>query len=181
MKGDHTYTSDQDNVSAGGIGETRIGLDKDDFDKFIEKTERPAKANERLTKLMSTESTRARPRPTPAPVADVKSYEANLSVSRALYQTTPEGKKIEGDVTDYDEKIRVPAFHGPTALVTVKGGLTKNMGNFNSLRVDVSVSVPCYPESSEIERAYDFASKLVNDKIHLETEYATGRHEDLVQ
>lgn len=42
------------------------------------------------------------------------------------------------------------------AFVRVGAGLTINTGNFESLRIDVSVTLPCLP--SEVEEAYDRAS-----------------------
>lgn len=42
------------------------------------------------------------------------------------------------------------------AFVRVGAGLTINTGNFESLRIDVSVTLPCLP--SELEDAYDRAS-----------------------
>lgn len=53
------------------------------------------------------------------------------------------------------------------------GGTTKNLGDFNSARVDVMVELPCYPEASEIARAYEFASQLVDAFITRETIIAT--------
>jgi len=51
----------------------------------------------------------------------------------------------------------------PPAYVRVGGGLTINQGNFESLRIDCSVSIPCKRDS--IEEAYIIASDFVADKI----------------
>lgn len=47
------------------------------------------------------------------------------------------------------------------AFVRVGAGLTINTGNFESLRLDVSVSLPCLP--SEVEDAYVQASQYTAD------------------
>ena len=52
------------------------------------------------------------------------------------------------------------------AYVKVAAGLTINIGNFQSLRVDVSVSLPCL--SSECERTYETASAYVAEFLQQE-------------
>lgn len=48
-------------------------------------------------------------------------------------------------------------------LIKVGGGQTINIGNFESVRLDVSLSMPC--EKSEIEATYDYASDWVSTKL----------------
>jgi hypothetical protein len=43
-------------------------------------------------------------------------------------------------------KLKVRRFESEPAYVRVNIGTTRNMGNYESLRVDVSISAPCYPE-----------------------------------
>lgn len=50
----------------------------------------------------------------------------------------------------------------------VCGSVTKNLGNYNSARVEVMVELPCYPEDGEIERAYNHAATLVDKYIQQE-------------
>jgi len=45
--------------------------------------------------------------------------------------------------TSVESELEVPIIENP-AYVKVSTGITKNMGNFNSLKVEVSVSVPCH-------------------------------------
>lgn len=54
----------------------------------------------------------------------------------------------------------------PPAYVKVGAGLTINMGNFESLRIDCSISIPC--QRGDIEEAYTLASDFVADKINEE-------------
>lgn len=49
------------------------------------------------------------------------------------------------------ERLSVRKFLVEPAYVRVNAGVTVNMGNYQSLRVDVSLSVPCYAE--EIDKA----------------------------
>jgi hypothetical protein len=66
------------------------------------------------------------------------------------------------------EKVLVPRFTGPVGLVEVGGSITRNLGDFNSVRVEVKVSVPCYPEASEIDRAKVFAADKVDQFLNEE-------------
>lgn len=51
----------------------------------------------------------------------------------------------------------------PPALVRVSGGLTKNMGNYESLRIDVSIEIPCHRD--DVDETYNEASEFVANKI----------------
>jgi len=59
--------------------------------------------------------------------------------------------------------IMVGKFETTPAVVTVAVGVTRSLGNYEFLRLDVSVAIPCYVEEiSEIEKQ---ASKWVDDCI----------------
>jgi len=49
------------------------------------------------------------------------------------------------------------------SVVQVKMGVTLNMDNFESIRVDAGLSLPCDPEN--VNEAYDKAYELVQDKL----------------
>lgn len=49
------------------------------------------------------------------------------------------------------------------AFVKMSAGMTINLGNFESLRVDCSVTLPCHPQN--IAKAYEVASDFVADRI----------------
>jgi hypothetical protein len=91
------------------------------------------------------------------------------TVDRAWYH----GRQLlhEDHVT---EAVAVPLFHGAVAHVGVDGGITRNTGDFNSVRVRVSVTLPCYPEDSEIRRAYIHASNLIDELLPAELDKALG-------
>lgn len=51
------------------------------------------------------------------------------------------------------------------ALVRVGVGSTLNMQNFQSLRIDVSVTLPCAPTTDAIQETYEQASEFVAEKL----------------
>lgn len=76
------------------------------------------------------------------------------------------GKEPSSKPETKNEELTVRLFATEPAKVSVSNGLTLNLGNFESARLDVSVSVPCYRE--EIDDAYVFALNWVNNRISAE-------------
>ena len=58
------------------------------------------------------------------------------------------------------------------ARVSVKLGITKNLGNFNSLRVDVQVEYPCEPKEEAVASTVKRVSGWVQMFIEQEIEEA---------
>jgi len=65
-----------------------------------------------------------------------------------------------------DETIEVHRFQTAPAVVGCEMGLTMNTGNFESARVSVSISVPCYKE--EIEAAYEWSKDFCEARVKAE-------------
>ena len=105
----------------------------------------------------------ARTRTRPAPPA-LRGVEGSIEVSRIDYS--------EGDIIDqseYSEKVTVPVLAGvEPAKVRVEGSVTRNMSDFNSVRVSVAVEMPCLPELSEVNRVYQIISQLVENRTQEE-------------
>ena len=51
------------------------------------------------------------------------------------------------------------------AYVRVDGGLTKNLGNYNSAKLGVSISVPCHIDDKSMRDAYSRLSEMVEELI----------------
>lgn len=73
------------------------------------------------------------------------------------------------DVTENNETIErdVHVFITDPAYVRVNAGVTKNMGNFESLRVDVSITMPCYRETTDevFEVLSDNVATLLDNEV----------------
>lgn len=78
------------------------------------------------------------------------------------------------DTEVVNETIAVPAFHSPVARVRVGGSLTRNLGDYNSARVEASVELPCYPTREEVTRVYGICSDMVDEFIRREMQAVTG-------
>lgn len=64
------------------------------------------------------------------------------------------------------EQIEVSRFVTDTAFVTFACGVTRNMGNYESLRMEVRVTLPCYVE--EIDEVYLKAKEWVDERLNKE-------------
>ena len=92
---------------------------------------------------------------------------ATATVTRHFYQ----GKSKLGEgVKDSNETLEVRSFVTAPAEVGVTFGLTVNLGNFKSARVDVSLKLPCYVE--EADAAYDHAEQWVQERVKREVQEA---------
>jgi hypothetical protein len=105
-----------------------------------------------------------------------KTEEGIIEVKRAVYQN---GELTEE--TDDVETIKVPNFTTEVARLKVHGSITRNLGNFNSVRVECGLELPSLPEMSEIDRVYGICSKFVEDKIEAELNNAMSDRNPNIQ
>lgn len=61
------------------------------------------------------------------------------------------------------DRIRIRPFVSSPSTVSVKAGFTKNLGNYESARVDIMLTMPCYPE--EIDGIYEEVKDWVDSRI----------------
>jgi hypothetical protein len=61
------------------------------------------------------------------------------------------------------ETIEIKRFVTAPAQIDVGYGMTLNIGNYESARLDVRISIPCYRE--EVEDAYEYARKWAEAKM----------------
>ena len=73
---------------------------------------------------------------------------------------------------DTEEIVVVSKFETQPAIIHRGYGLTLNLGNYESARFDVSVTLPCYVE--DIEAADEFAKAFVKARIEKEVEDLRG-------
>lgn len=63
----------------------------------------------------------------------------------------------------------------PHAMVGVEGSLTKNLGNFESLRVQVSITLPSRSDNESVRATFNNAAAMVDEFINIEIQKATGQ------
>jgi hypothetical protein len=78
---------------------------------------------------------------------------------------TESGKLVHEDSNQ--DTIDLPLFeeNAPVSTVSFDMNLTKNMGNYNSAKVGIICSVPCYTDEEEMSRAHQFCRNYVESRI----------------
>lgn len=77
-------------------------------------------------------------------------------------------EKSYKDNTQTTEDIILGESTNPqaTASVSVGVGLTKNLGNYESVKISISLTVPCLPTEDDIEETYTNAKNWVDTKVN---------------
>ena len=99
---------------------------------------------------------RSRNKPT-STAAGSRSTTTSMSHRKSVLENTVTNETLDEDV--FPPGVE-PAF------VRVGVGNTYNLGDFNSLRIDVAVTLPCLP--SQVEEAYSRASEFCVEKMREE-------------
>lgn len=74
--------------------------------------------------------------------------------------------------SEAEDVIAVHKFETEPAKVTVDYALTINLGNFESAKIGVSVTIPCYAE--ELAQAYEFAQAWAEERLTRERDMITA-------
>ncbi len=71
----------------------------------------------------------------------------------------------DGTITETEEVVDEIVVDKPMANVGLKVGMTKNMGDFNSLRVDVSLFLPSELDTKSLDKTFKRADKWCEKKM----------------
>lgn len=77
-----------------------------------------------------------------------------------------DGEESEIIITDDYEEVEVQKFETDPAFVEAKAGVTKSLRQFESLRVDVRMCLPCYMEKAD--DTFDYAADWVANRLYEE-------------
>ena len=88
-------------------------------------------------------------------------------------------RRVSGkDQVERDDVRKIPIDHVQelphVAKVRVEGSVTKNLGDFNSVRIGVAVEWPCAPTEKAVAETYKFLSDKVDTMISEELRIAVG-------
>jgi len=90
---------------------------------------------------------------------DLKVTNGKKWVSRQFYKA---GKAVGEEESD-ERILLVDTFETEPAYVKASMGMTINLGNYESLRIDAGVTIPCYKE--EIAQAHEQAYQIVMTEL----------------
>lgn len=86
-----------------------------------------------------------------------KKLEKKQTVSKVATTDT------NGATEEKEEVVAENVYDQPTCNVGFTAGATRNMGNYNSIKVSVSLFMPCYP--AEVDEVFEFAKEWVDKKM----------------
>lgn len=95
---------------------------------------------------------------------EVAEYEDKEFIT--VTRTIPVNLGGTGEEEVSEEHIEIRPFVSEVARVRIGKGLTLNLGNYQSARIDVDFSFPCYPE--EFQGAIEFVNNLVEARLIME-------------
>lgn len=97
-----------------------------------------------------------------------EAYEATepeqIAMGQAVGVTTKQYK--DGSTEETQEVLGSGEFKGPMAMVQVSMSMTKNLGNYESLKFSASITMPCIPDGAEIEETYQNCREWVDGKVN---------------
>ena len=79
-------------------------------------------------------------------------------------------KHKDGSITEAKETVSLVEGQSPFANVGVRASRTFNLGDYNSVRVEVSLYMPCEVSTEHINTAYEFAKEWVDEKMNVVSE-----------
>lgn len=82
----------------------------------------------------------------------------------AAVATTEKAHK-DGSTQETTETLSTKVFDSTPAMVNVTMGLTRNLGNYESLKITVGLTMPCEPTSQGIDDAFHEAKGWVDSRI----------------
>lgn len=97
----------------------------------------------------------------------MKAENSTVYVNRSF-----ETKGVRTSGSENEDVVAVHKFLTEPAKVSVDYALTINLGNFESAKIGVSVTVPCYLE--EVDRAYEFAQAWAEERLTRERDMITA-------
>ena len=71
------------------------------------------------------------------------------------------------------EKVNTPKNSGGEARVDYEAGVTLNMGDFESARVSIRISLPCEARPSKLDKMFEFGRGWVSDRLEQEIDLLT--------
>jgi hypothetical protein len=94
---------------------------------------------------------------------------------RHVPKTATVDTKVVNNLTKEQDQISLENISKPVsesllnpAHVTVAGKITRNLGDFNSAQVSVSLTLPCLATDSDIDACYEKVTAWVGKKIEEE-------------
>lgn len=101
-----------------------------------------------------------------------RSRSSKVSAEKTTRVMAEQGGKDDKTVLRDEEDREVHRFGTDPAYVRVSAGQTISTGNYESLRVDVAITMPCYKEN--VDETFENVAEDVANKLSSEVEKWIG-------
>lgn len=94
--------------------------------------------------------------------------------TKPIVGTVTKETKVNGQMVVDKSEVQTlhPGVFGGGMQIAVEGGRTLNLGNYESARVGVTITVPCSQDT--LNEAYEYATQWVSEKIEEAVKAAKG-------
>lgn len=69
----------------------------------------------------------------------------------------------DGSVAESTEVLDEPVYTQPTCNAGMSIGVTRNVGNYESVKIQVSLHAPCYPQ--EVDEVFDGIEEKLDERL----------------
>jgi hypothetical protein len=109
-----------------------------------------------------------------------KTAKAAVEETKVAVQTATEVKKSNTGISVVKQQVEQMVSVPPTyANVGVTASRTINLGEYNNVKLGVSIHFPCAPTPDAIEETYQFCFNWVDSKMTALTEEHDGGHSEV--
>ena len=160
----------------GGIDfekRTKKAVEKNEQKQEEPKAEEPKKEEPKAEepkaeepKAEETPTEESNPDNSPEEEQAPQSHQADI-----VMRTTVEDERA-GTLEEQEEVLAQVEFPNVPAKVFFKKGLTRNLGNFESYRVDVGIEMPCSSDKATVQKYVLEGGKVVEHRLALEIQKA---------
>ena len=71
----------------------------------------------------------------------------------------------DGSIVEHQEVVGEKVTPDAPAYVSVSMGVTRNVGNYESVKIHVGITLPCAPTSDDIDATYNEAKGWVDARV----------------
>lgn len=127
-----------------------------------------AEATPAPTQKLKKPTTKAQEVESAVAAQEVTHEEAQAQEQTTMVTPVAEIETQHADGATENETIHLPQVQVPVqhAEVGLSMGLTKNLGDYNSMKFSVTLKIPCAVDAQEIEDTYTTVKEWVDDKVN---------------
>jgi hypothetical protein len=94
--------------------------------------------------------------------------DSTIKAENGTLQVVTQHRSGGVEIQEQSEEKQITAFavsNEPLATISATGSQTFNLGNYESKRIAVSVTLPC--KTTDVHRAFDSAFEIINQQMTL--------------